>query len=896
MNSKEEFTIQMKTKVAEIEEILKRYLPEAEGYQKVIMEAMEYSLMAGGKRLRPMLMQETCRLFGEEPETLKPFMAALEMIHTYSLVHDDLPAMDNDEYRRGRKTTHIVYGEDMGILAGDALLNYAFETAFRAFEQSPEDSLKIGRALTVLGRKAGIYGMIGGQVIDVKETGHAVSKDVLDTIYELKTGALIECAMMIGAILGGASDAEIQSVEKIAHYVGVAFQIQDDILDVTSTEEVLGKPIHSDEKNQKTTYVTLLGIETARLDSVYIRQVHKDGKVLLVPEVDVETVDEEESEADGYEGAQALEYQVTVTAPNGTKTIWDDCPDEMEIENPQLWWPNGLGEQPLYQVQVDLKAGDKIVDTWCRKIGLRALTMHREKDQWGESFAHEVNGYQVFAMGADYIPEDNLLQRTSRERTRELLLQCKRANFNTVRVWGGGYYPEDWFFDLCDELGLMVWQDFMFACSVYELTPEFEANIRQEFIDNIKRLRHHASLALWCGNNEMEMFVKQGTWVTKPTEMRDYLFMYERIIPEVLSEYDPDTFYWPASPSSGGSFDEPNDPNRGDVHYWEVWHGNKPFSEYRKYFFRYASEFGFQSFPSVKTLETVTDDPKELNPFSYVMEKHQRNYGGNGKIAKYMQAAYRYPENFSDFVYASQLLQADGIRYGVEHYRRNRGRCMGAIYWQLNDCWPVISWSSIDYYGRWKALHYYAKRFFAPVMLSCEEQSWMTVEADMNRQHFEFEKSIRLNVTNETLDAHRVLVKWAVRKKDATILREEEQWLEVPALSAVWMDKVELPQIDCFNEYVSYEAWENDQIISQGTVIFSYPKYFHYLNPGLAVRVDGDEIVVKAEAYAKSVEIRNENDDLILEDNYFDMNAGEYRVKILDGKPDGPKVRSVYDI
>ena len=264
MNSKEEFTIQMKTKVAEIEEILKRYLPEAEGYQKVIMEAMEYSLMAGGKRLRPMLMQETCRLFGEEPETLKPFMAALEMIHTYSLVHDDLPAMDNDEYRRGRKTTHIVYGEDMGILAGDALLNYAFETAFRAFEQSPEDSLKIGRALTVLGRKAGIYGMIGGQVIDVKETGHAVSKDVLDTIYELKTGALIECAMMIGAILGGASDAEIQSVEKIAHYVGVAFQIQDDILDVTSTEEVLGKPIHSDEKNQKTTYVILLGIEQAQ--------------------------------------------------------------------------------------------------------------------------------------------------------------------------------------------------------------------------------------------------------------------------------------------------------------------------------------------------------------------------------------------------------------------------------------------------------------------------------------------------------------------------------------------------------------------------------------------------------------------------------------------------------
>ena len=384
--------------------------------------------------------------------------------------------------------------------------------------------------------------------------------------------------------------------------------------------------------------VTLLGVEHARLDSVYIRQIHEEGKVLLIPEVDVETMDE--ADEDGCEKAgkseqsQLLEYEITVTEPDGTKTTWEGSPDEIEIDHPKLWWPNGLGEQPLYQVEVNLKAGNQIVDTWCRKIGLRTMTMHIEKDQWGESFAHEVNGYQIFAMGADYIPEDNLLQRTSRERTRELLLQCKRANFNTVRVWGGGYYPEDWFYDICDELGLMVWQDFMFACSMYELTPEFEANIRQEFIDNIKRLRHHASLSLWCGNNEMETFTQEGTWVTKPSEVRDYLFMYERIIPEILREYDPETFYWPASPSSGGSFDNPNDPNRGDVHYWEVWHGNKPFAEYRKYFFRYASEFGFQAFPSVKTLETVTDDPRELNPFSYVMEKHQRNYGGNGKIAK----------------------------------------------------------------------------------------------------------------------------------------------------------------------------------------------------------------------------------------------------------------------
>ena len=257
MNFKEE----QKEKGEKIEAILREYLPEANGYQSVIMEAMEYSLMAGGKRLRPMLMMETYRLFGGETEVIYPFMAAMEMIHTYSLVHDDLPAMDNDEYRRGRKTTHIVYGEDMGILAGDALLNYAFETACKAFEQFPEESFRIGQALRVLARKAGIYGMIGGQVVDVKESGHQIDDEVLDFIFRLKTGALIESAMMIGAILAGASKEDVKSMQKIAGKIGMAFQIQDDILDVTSTTEQLGKPVHSDEKNEKTTYVSLYGIE-----------------------------------------------------------------------------------------------------------------------------------------------------------------------------------------------------------------------------------------------------------------------------------------------------------------------------------------------------------------------------------------------------------------------------------------------------------------------------------------------------------------------------------------------------------------------------------------------------------------------------------------------------------
>lgn len=260
MNFKDE---QLK-RVEQIEHILKKQLPEKEGYQARIMEAMEYSLMAGGKRLRPMLMIETYKLFGGQDDLVEYFMAAIEMIHTYSLVHDDLPAMDDDEYRRGRKTTHVVYGEAMGILTGDALLNYAFETASEAFAAYPDKSIEIGKALQVLAKKAGIYGMIGGQVVDVESVGSAVPKEVLDFIYELKTSALIESSMMIGAILAGASEKDVQTIEQIAKLVGIAFQIQDDILDVTSTTEVLGKPVLSDEKNDKSTYVTLVGLENAK--------------------------------------------------------------------------------------------------------------------------------------------------------------------------------------------------------------------------------------------------------------------------------------------------------------------------------------------------------------------------------------------------------------------------------------------------------------------------------------------------------------------------------------------------------------------------------------------------------------------------------------------------------
>lgn len=631
--------------------------------------------------------------------------------------------------------------------------------------------------------------------------------------------------------------------------------------------------------------IELLGINEARIDSVYITQNHADGKVDLELEVEADVLCEE----------CGISYDVTLTAPDGTVSRYEDSPESISVENPQLWWPNGYGEQPLYTVRVELKVENTVVDVWEKRIGLRTMTMHIEKDEYGESFAHEVNGVQIFAMGGDYIPEDNIFSRITPKRTRKLLEQCAAANYNAVRVWGGGYYPDDWFYDACDELGLMVWQDMMFACAVYELTEEFEENIRQELIDNIKRLRHHASLGLWCGNNEMEMFVDQWEWVTTHKQKADYIKMYEYIFPNILKEYDPNTFYWPASPSSGGSFDCPNDPNRGDVHYWEVWHGNKPFSDYRNFYFRYASEFGFQSFPCEKTVEGFTL-PEDRNIFSYVMEKHQRNDSANGKIMNYLYQTYRYPTDFGTLLYASQMLQAEAIKYGVEHWRRNRGRCMGAIYWQLNDCWPVASWASIDYFGRWKALHYYAKRFFAPLMLSCCEESTMTQEPNVNAENQDIEKSIRLSVANETMKEQSVVVRWALRNNDASVVQSGEEAVTVPALSSQWLEKVCFPEADIHTQYASFEMEQDGQIISSGSVLFCAPKHFIFLDPKISVTVKGDELIVSTAGYAKGIELLNENEDWVLEDNYFDLNNETRRVKILNGCVDSVKVRSIYDI
>ena len=637
--------------------------------------------------------------------------------------------------------------------------------------------------------------------------------------------------------------------------------------------------------------VTVLGIDKARIKNVSITQRHFEDKAGLLINIDEEIV------GDNLE----LVREVRITGPLGKEIFIDDYTDKKEIiiDDPMLWWPNGYGEQNLYTVTVALKDAGVTVDEMTKKIGLRTITLTRKKDEWGESFSHCVNGVDIFAMGADYIPEDNYLGRITPDRTRKLLSDCRMTNFNTIRIWGGGFFPSDEFYDICDEMGFIVWQDLMFACAVYDLNDDFEENIHAEIRDNLLRIADHACIGLICGNNEMEMFVKSGLWVKTHKQKADYIKMYEYLFPKWVLEYAPGIQYWPSSPSSGGSFDDPGDENRGDVHYWAVWHDNKPFTEFRKHYFRYLSEFGFQSLPSKKTLETVMTGEEDYNLFSYNMEKHQRNSSANAKIMQYMQATFKYPTDFDTLSYASQLLAGEAIRYGVEHFRRNRGRCMGAVYWQLNDCWPVISWASIDYTGRWKALQYYARRFFAPVLVSCEETSTVSEGIGVNSEKTFFTPKIRLNVSNETRSDKHLVVEWELRNAKGDILENGAADADVSALSAYWVLEKAFADADIYENFVSYRAREKatNETVSEGSVLFVPAKYFRFEKPELSIICDSPgEIRIKTDAFAKNVEIRNENDDLVLSDNFFDLLPGEKVIKVYRGEAKNLCVRSVYDI
>lgn len=621
--------------------------------------------------------------------------------------------------------------------------------------------------------------------------------------------------------------------------------------------------------------ISLVSRFSAKITDVYIRQHHKEHDAELTFEIDTFA----------YEGQawEELELSVVLTSPEGLKTeyIYGNVIPKMvcsiEVENPSLWWCHGFGPQSLYRAEILLKKAGVLLEKKELRIGLRTLTVRREKDQWGESFEFCLNGISIFAMGANYIPEDSFYPRCSRERTEHLISQCVRANYNSIRVWGGGYYCDDYFYDLCDEYGLIVWQDLLFACGVYRLHEEFVENVVMETEDNVRRLRNHACIGLWCGNNELEW--GWSTWDMgfgdKPGDKADYIKLFEWILPQTVKRLDPDRFYWLASPSSGGSFDDPNDQNRGDVHYWEVWHRQKPFTEYRKYYFRFCSEFGFQSFPSMKTINTFAEE-KDKNIFSPVMENHQKNGGANGLILYYMSAYFRYPGDFATLIYVSQILQAEAIRYGVEHWRSNRGRCMGALYWQLNDCWPVASWSSLDYYNRWKPLHYYARRFYAPVLLSALEENG----------------KVDFVVSNETMHEVKAEVTWRLRDCEGKILEEECIEEAVGSLTAKNCGKRNFSVISKNREkarkyYLEYHL-HTGEYESVGTVLFCKPKHFLFQDPEISCVVTEEPerflLHLTTENFAMYVYLDSENFDFTASDNCFDLSRGEERGIVIDKK------------
>ncbi|MEP0520476.1 MAG: glycoside hydrolase family 2 protein [Hyphomicrobiales bacterium] len=393
-----------------------------------------------------------------------------------------------------------------------------------------------------------------------------------------------------------------------------------------------------------------------------------------------------------------------VSVKNGAATA------QFKISDPDLWWPAGLGKQTLHDLRI--KLDDQIAT---RRIGLRTLELITEKDDVGLGFKFRVNGHDLFMRGANWIPADALPSRITEDKTRALLQSAVDANMNMLRVWGGGRYEPDYFYDYCDEMGLLVWQDFMFACNLYPSTPDFLAEVDAEAREQVARIGHHASLAVWCGDNEL---IGALGWFEESIKDRDrYLVSYDRLnrtLETALKETLPDANWWPSSPSPGpmNFGDAWHDDGSGDMHFWSVWHEGKDFAHYRDVRPRFCSEFGFQSFPSMNTIRTFADDA-DMNIASPVMESHQKNAGGNARIAETMFRYFRFPVGFENFVYVSQVQQGLAIKTAVEFWRSVKPRCMGTLFWQLNDTWPVASWSSLDYGGNWKLLHHMARDFYA---------------------------------------------------------------------------------------------------------------------------------------------------------------------------------------
>lgn len=605
--------------------------------------------------------------------------------------------------------------------------------------------------------------------------------------------------------------------------------------------------------------IYLQGYSHARIEDIRIHQQHAKNvsvqtSITLSESVPGQKLCVELSE-DGAD--KPLQTKLCKTNADGVAAV------DFVIENPKLWWPNDYGDQPLYIVRTTLLDEDGTsLESITRRIGLRTLTISQEKDEWGNEFAFCVNGVKIFTRGGNYIPDDCLYTRITEKKLDYILESCRRAHFNCVRVWGGGYYPSDAFYDLCDEKGLIVWQDLMYACNVYDVTDAFAENCRQETYDNVRRLRHHASLGLWCGNNEIESaWDHWGDFQKETPYLRaDYIRLFEEVLPKAVQEADGETFYWHSSPSSGGCFDNPDDANRGDTHYWDVWHGQKPFTDYRKYFFRFCSEFGFQSFPCAKTVNSFTLED-DRNIFSRVMESHQKNDAANGKMLYYLSENLRYPKDLTHLLYASQVLQGMAIKYGVDHWHRNRGRCMGTLYWQINDDWPAPSWSSIDYFGRWKALHYMAQKFYAPHAVS------MTLED--HRCHVYF--------SNESFETTEYSLTLSIRDLSGNVLETYETKGNSPAFSAIETAVVDICSWEDQKDDVFLEAvihTKDQKVLKDVETLVPY-KYLNLKNPVISTEAEetNDAFIlhISSDCFAPFVALDFDDADVIFSDNFFHL-------------------------
>jgi beta-mannosidase len=650
--------------------------------------------------------------------------------------------------------------------------------------------------------------------------------------------------------------------------------------------------------------IRLEGRSVARLADVHLRQRHAGGSAAVSAAVTVESF-----------GDAPLVVQLLLGAPGGgTQQATQPISGAgavlaLSVADPQLWWPNGYGDQPLYDVDVVLYSGERELDRRTVKMGLRTIELRREPDQWGESFTFVVNGVPIFAKGSDWIPAHTFPTEITDAFLEQLIRDAALSHQNMLRIWGGGFYEEERFYDLCDRYGILVWQDFVFACSIYPLDREdFLANLRQEMVENVRRLRHRASLALWCGNNEMEWGWESWGWAEpqldgqqvaalrelaatfppvrslleaaeqlKPLAdwkvLRDaYLEFFHTTLPQWVAEWDPDGIYWPSSPSSDTPFRNVNGQEQGDAHYWDVWHGRKPFTAYRSQYPRFMSEFGFQALPTLPTVAFYAPE-SEWNMTSYVMEHHQRSGTGNGLMLSQMTDNYRTAKDFPSLVYLSMMLQAEGIRYGVEHWRRNMARVSGTLYWQLNDCWPVASWSSIDSFGRWKALHYITRRFYAPVLLSLHDRGPL----------------IDVHVTSDLQQPWDGTVRWSLETLRGEVLEQGEEPLTAGAQADTQVCALDFSAL--VNEENSRslvfvcELRQGEALVATAVSTFVPNKHLELSDPHLrtSVRAVGDSLAidVSATSLARHVELTLEGTDVVFSDNYFDVPAGRTRTVIV---------------